>query len=108
MRGLRTRAASIGYVHQAELSLGTSAAAHEDLGNSVALSADGHIALVGAPGRQVNGVNQAGAAEVFRFQGGVWGKPVQLDLGRSLQWGRSVRGAEWRRQDRRAECGAGG
>ena len=72
---------SAGYVQQAELSLGPSAAAHDDLGNSVALSADGHIALVGVPGRKVNGVDEAGAAEVFRFQGGVWGKPVQLDLG---------------------------
>lgn len=34
-------------------------------GSAMALSQDGGIALVGAPGRTVNGVQQAGAVEVF-------------------------------------------
>jgi len=43
------------------------------LGSSVAISADGSTALVGAPGRTVNGLADAGAAEVYvRNNSGGW------------------------------------
>jgi hypothetical protein len=52
------------------------------LGSSVALSADGNTALVGAPNRAVDGPGQLeGAAEVFRFGGGKWSVPTELSLG---------------------------
>ena len=38
----------------------------EELGTSSALSADGTIALLGAPARRVGGYWRSGAAEVFR------------------------------------------
>lgn len=44
--------------------------------------AAGTRALVGAPGRSVNGQSSAGAAELFTLSHGQWSKPVQLSLGK--------------------------
>jgi hypothetical protein len=51
-----------------------------NLGQSVAVSDDGNVVLAGAPNLTV-GHGMAGAGEVFRFTGGKWSKPTQLDLG---------------------------
>jgi len=71
-----------------ELNLGDSAGGQgqnqhggDALGSSVALSAGGTTALVGAPSRTVDGYLGAGAAEVFHLSGSVWGAPVELSLG---------------------------
>ena len=68
-------------VHVAELSLGTQAATMNQLGSSVAFSADGETALVGAFSRSLKGVPHAGTAEVYRFSGGTWSSPTELNLG---------------------------
>ncbi len=50
----------------------------ERFGCSVALSADGTTALVGANGRRVDGVTSAGAAYVFSAAGGAWTRETEL------------------------------
>ncbi|MFC6756145.1 FG-GAP repeat protein [Halomicroarcula sp. GCM10025894] len=50
----------------------------ERFGCSVALSADGTTALVGANGRPVNGVTSAGAAYVFSAAGRAWTRETEL------------------------------
>ena len=69
------------WIFQQQLDLGTNAAADNDLGYSVALSADGKTALLGAFNRLVSGQARAGAAEVFRRGTGGWTFQHQLDLG---------------------------
>ena len=64
-----------------ELSLGTRAAAKDELGYSVALSGAGATALIGVPARTVNGNPGAGTAEVFTHSNGSWGTPTELNLG---------------------------
>jgi hypothetical protein len=68
-------------VHQAELDMGDSAYVYDFFGQSVALSAIGKMALVGVPGRRVNGRIGTGAAEVFRLTGARWSGPVELSVG---------------------------
>ena len=67
-------------VYPAELNFGTSAGSGDDA-ESVALSADGQTALLGAPSRVVNGHVYAGAVEVFSKVDGQWLPKQQLDLG---------------------------
>ncbi len=64
-----------------ELSLGANASTNDLLGSSVKLSGDGAIALVGAPGRAVNGQSGAGTAELFTYGAGSWSPPTELSLG---------------------------
>jgi hypothetical protein len=63
-----------------ELSLGTLAQPDDQLGASVALSADGDTAVAGAPLRTVDGQQESGAAEVFELTGGSWSVPTELSL----------------------------
>lgn len=74
-----------------ELSLGSDAVDNDFFGNSVALDASGDTALVGAPFRDIDGLSNRGAGEVFRFSGGAWGSPEQLALSYS-SGGQPVRG----------------
>jgi MBG domain (YGX type)/FG-GAP repeat len=82
-----------------ELSLGSSAVGSgpggvpsgDGFGSSLALSTDGNTALIGAPGRAVNGQPGAGAIYVFRFNGGKWSAPAELSLG-ARAVGRGPRG----------------
>ncbi len=69
------------FIYQTQLDLGNRASADDNLGESSALSSDGHTLLAGAPYRVVDGKHEAGAAEVFRFTSGAWSSPTQLDLG---------------------------
>ena len=48
-------------------------------GVAVALSADGTLALVGAPGATVNGTNQAGKAFLYVLSHGVWTRTQEFD-----------------------------
>ncbi len=73
------------WIGPTELSLGIAARSQDGLGTSVALSGDGHVALVGAAGKTVNGQLFAGAAEVFKFNQGGWEDPVELNLGAAAQ-----------------------
>jgi len=66
-----------------ELSLGTTAAPYDQFGRALALSRDGSTALIGAPGRAINGRQLAGAAEVFTRGNGSWSAPTELSLGAS-------------------------
>ena len=71
-----------------ELSMGVNGGPHDDgLGSSVALSSAGSTAITGAPGRIVDGKYDAGAAEVFRYQNGIWSLPAELSLGADSQGG---------------------
>ncbi len=76
-----------GWSQATQLSLGSQArgeiaGVNGDLfGLSLALSSDGNTALIGAPYRSVGGKAGAGAAFVYRFNGGTWGKPTELSLG---------------------------
>jgi len=79
---------------QASLDLGNSAANDDWFGASVALGDDGNTALVGAPGRAVNGQEQAGAAEVYRFTGGRWAGPTELSLGSLAQGAAGTAGGD--------------
>jgi hypothetical protein len=65
---------------QAQLDLGARARKNDDLGSSVALSADGTAALTGVPQRSRT-VQYSGKAAVFRFARGKWGPATQLSLG---------------------------
>lgn len=70
---------------QAPVSLSISGLpASADIGHSVALSADGTVALVGAPFANSN----AGAAYVFTYSGGSWSSGVALDTSAitSVRW----------------------
>jgi len=69
------------WTYQAQLDLGTGAAAYDELGYSVAVSSDGNTALLGAYYRTVNGHSGAGAGEVFTRSGTTWTYQAQLDLG---------------------------
>ena len=69
--------------HTKELNLGAKAGGSDIFGASVSLDAAGTKALIGAPGRTEGGVAQAGAAELFTFSHGQWGKPVELSLGKN-------------------------
>ena len=64
-----------------ELNLGARAQGGDGLGASVALSANGSTAVVGAWGRTVNGISDAGALYVFRYHRGIWSPAVELSLG---------------------------
>jgi MBG domain (YGX type)/FG-GAP repeat len=70
-----------GWSAATELSLGAAAAQYDELGQSVALSSAGSLALLGAPHRTVNGRTYAGAGEVFTHSSGVWGGATELSLG---------------------------
>ena len=63
------------------LNLRRQAGAYDGFGTSVALSASGNTAIVGAPGRTVDGQNYAGAVGVFTFAGANWSRPTELNLG---------------------------
>ncbi|HEV3308931.1 MAG TPA: hypothetical protein VG815_00185 [Chloroflexota bacterium] len=71
----------------ATLTLGVSAAEGGSIGSSVALSADGHTALLGAPNLQVAATR--GAGEIFTFGKGRWQGPTELPFPRG-HLGRSV------------------
>lgn len=59
--------------------LASGLSANDYLGYSVALSADGHTALVGAYGKTVNGHLEEGAAYVFtRDSSGTWAQTAEL------------------------------
>lgn len=75
-----TRSGTI-WSYQAQLDLGTNAAASDRLGTSVALSSDGNTALLGARLRTVNTQSSAGAGEIFTRSGQGWSYQTQLDLG---------------------------
>jgi len=66
---------------------GPGAAAGDRFGFSVALNGDGTQALVGTPGRTVDGGSNAGAAVVYSLSGNTWSFTKQLDLGASAQGG---------------------
>jgi hypothetical protein len=69
--------------HTAELSMGNAnLPVNFALGISVALNAAGTMALVGAPGRTINGQLAAGAAELFTSSHGSWSGPTELSLGK--------------------------
>ena len=51
--------------------------------DEVALSGDGNTAMYGAGSKTVDGRDEAGAAEVFRFVNGKWGPAAELGLGRT-------------------------
>ncbi len=53
-------------------------AAGDGFGVSVALSADGATALVGAPIKVINGKAEQGAAYVFTLTNGTWGEAAEL------------------------------
>src|ERR1019366_5695450 len=53
----------------------------DDSGFSVALSADGSTAFVGAPNRTVNDQPGAGAVDIFTSNGGAWTWTSELNLG---------------------------
>jgi hypothetical protein len=59
-----------------KLTLGPTAKAGDMFGSSVALSANGNTALVGAP--NTYNTQYAGAAYVFQRVSGVWGPPQKL------------------------------
>ncbi|MBC8099927.1 MAG: FG-GAP repeat protein [Armatimonadetes bacterium] len=61
------------WTEQAKL-IATDGALEDHFGLSVALSADGNTALVGAPGKNT----EQGAAYVFRFAGGIWTQQAKL------------------------------
>ena len=64
-------------------------AAHDQFGSSVALSAGGNTALVGAPGRN----SMAGAGYVFTLRGGTWSQTSELTASHAAaydQFGNSV------------------
>ena len=65
------------------------AAAHDQFGSSVALSAGGSTALVGVPGRN----SSAGAGYVFTLRGGTWSQTGELTASHAAaydQFGNSV------------------
>ncbi len=73
------------WTDQAALNMGTAAHGGEYFGESVALSANGNMVLVGfGHGRKIKG-KWHGAVEVFRFAGGHWGKPRELNLGQKAK-----------------------
>jgi FG-GAP repeat protein len=53
----------------------------DEFGDSVALSASGTTALIGAPGRNM----VTGAAYVFRLRGGTWSRAAELTASRGAQ-----------------------
>jgi len=50
-------------------------------GDSVSLSADGNTALIGAPGPDISGKYNQGAAYVFVRNGGAWSQQIKLTAG---------------------------
>jgi len=70
-----------------ELNLGAHATSGDDMGASVSLNAAGTRALVGAPGRAVDGQTSAGAAELFTLSHGQWGQPEELSIGKKAVQG---------------------
>lgn len=74
-----TRAGSV-WSQQQQLTAGDGAA-NDWFGSSVALSADGNTALVGAYHKQINGHAQQGAAYIFRRTGTSWSQQQQLTAG---------------------------
>jgi hypothetical protein len=64
-----------------ELSL-SAAAAGDDFGSAIALSSDGTVALIGAPGKAVVGKSKAGAAYLFTRTGSIWSQPQSLQPAR--------------------------
>ena len=66
------------------LTLGSKAAKNDSLGISVALSADGKTAVAGAPDRKIGSHLWPGAAEVYVYRSGMWGKAQELSLGKRI------------------------
>ena len=66
--------ASAQFTQQGAKLVGTGAAGNAGQGQSVAISANGNIAIVGAPGDN----SQLGAARIFTRSGGVWTQQAKL------------------------------
>ena len=76
-------ATAAGPVHTAELILGGSASQGVGLGDSVALSANGKVAVLGAWRRRIGGKVDP-SAEVYTLKSGHWTGPVDLALGSNV------------------------
>src|SRR5207237_565583 len=84
-QGLLAAAQAQQYTQQQKLQ-GNDGAPGDDLGWSVALSADGHVALVGA----VHADSYEGAAYVFQERGGTWTQQQELRASDGQWFGGSV------------------
>jgi Bacterial Ig-like domain (group 3)/FG-GAP repeat len=71
------------WVQQSEISV-SDGGTGDHLSTSVALSADGSTAVVGAPGHRVRRARAAGAAYVFRLSAGSWTQEAELEAPRAL------------------------
>jgi hypothetical protein len=79
LQAAETTAVDWGHARQAELT-GAGLAQQDHFGNSVALSASGSTALVGASSQSVSGVFQGGASYVFTLRDGIWSQAARLTV----------------------------